>query len=184
MAASMTALNFTAVNSFRVSALKPAPGSVAGSTLAVLGRTEESSVSTSLAFGTGSGQGDHVVVQDRTLNAGASEELDLNAGLTDLLGVPSTGFTSIKYLRVQLITNPDATPDGSGLVIGNASATQFLGWFGAAAHTHALEKGGQPYVAGSPGGKAVSGSVKLLKLANSDGGNKTSYRITIVGVAA
>jgi len=183
MAATLTAATLTAKTSNRITASKPVPGSVANSALAPLSLSEDLETSFTLAFGTGSGQANHVVRQDRQLAAGASETLDLFAGLTDIFGVASTGFTNLKYLKIEQVANPSGT-NGSGLTIGNAAADQFVGWFGAAAHTHALEYGGMPYVAGSAGGKTVSNTVKNLKITNADGSNAITYRITAIGVAA
>lgn len=123
-----------------------------------------------------------LIIQDRTLAAGASEELNLFDGsLLDVQGI-AAGLTNLKGIVINVIANPSGTTTASGATIGNASATQATLWFGAAAHTASIEKDGAPFVGWSPTGKTISNTVKLLKVLNADGANTLTYRLTIWGI--
>ncbi len=93
----------------------------------------DTSFSTSITFGTAANQVDLMWHDERSLNASANEELDMN-----VLAGPhgSISFDKIKFMMIKNVSTTAAI-----LLLGNATGTQFLGPLGAAAHTHALNAG-------------------------------------------
>lgn len=131
----------------------------------------------SLTDGTGSGKGDLLFHDKRTLADGASEDLDLAGALSDAFGDTLT-FVKIKAL---IIKNLSATQT---LTIGNATSNAFVGPFGAATHTLKVQAGAQAVLVMDPVGYSVTaGTGDLLKIANSAGAS-CDYEIVIVGASA
>lgn len=129
------------------------------------------------ANGAGAAAAERCFLDERTIAASGSEELNLNDGsLVDPLG-GTLAFTGIKAIALQA-----AAANTNNVVVGNASATQFLGPLGAAAHTYTITPGGV-WVAHAPSaaGWPVSGTVKLLKLANSGAGTGVTFRLGLLG---
>lgn len=130
--------------------------------------------------GTGASQADLVWGDTRTLAASATEDLDLAGTLTAALGGTVT-FARVKAIMVT--ADPGNT---NNVVIGAASATQWVGPFGAATHTHSVQPGGV-YLAVAPGATAwpvTAGSTDLLKVANSGAGTGVTYSILLIGASA
>lgn len=139
----------------------------------------ELSYSGDMATGTGASQSDKIFSDQRTLNASASEDLDLAGVLTDLLGAALT------FVEVTAIFIKAAAGNTNNVVVGGAAATQFVGGFGAATHTWAIPPGGAFLVAAPVAGWAVgAGATDLLKIANSGAGTPVTYDIVIVGRSA
>jgi hypothetical protein len=130
----------------------------------------------SFADGTGLNQANRIWADARTLAASASEDLDLSGTLTDAFGATIT-LQKVKGLIVAA-----ASTNTNNVVIGGAAATQWVGPFGAATHTLAVQPGGvlalfTPAAAGYP----VTPTTDLLKVANSGAGTPVTYQIVIVG---
>lgn len=132
-----------------------------------------------LATGTGAGKADLIFSDTFTISASANTELDLNSLAGGALGETSA-FVAVKAIIVTALA-----ANTNSIVIGNASATQFLGPLGAAVHTVAVPPGGMFAVSRSDAtGWTVSGTVKLLRLANSSSGTSVTGSIIIIGASA
>lgn len=134
-----------------------------------------------LTDGTAANQADKVWSDTRTLAASTSEDLDLSGVLTGPFG------NTVSFAKVKSIYVSAASGNTNNVVVGGASATQFVGPFGAATHTIAVPPGGVFLIAGPAlaGIGAVSnGATDLLKIANSGAGTSVTYTIKITGTSA
>jgi hypothetical protein len=140
------------------------------------------SYSVDLASGTAAGQADRIFHDTRTLAASATEDLDLAGVLTDAFGATLT-FVRIKGLIVAA-----AAANTNNVIVGGASATQFVSWVGAATHTVTVRPGAVLALfagaADSTGYVTAAGSTDLLKIANSGGTTGVTYDVVVVGCSA
>jgi hypothetical protein len=139
------------------------------------------------ATGTASGQVDLVARAERTVAAGTYEELDLFGGLIldaagatitalkDVTGDAAT-FQTLRAIFVQIVTG------AVGLRVGGAATNPHTLWFGGTAPTHDLDATGPPFAAGGPLGKAVSATVRRVRLLNLDGAATLTYRVALGGI--
>lgn len=129
-----------------------------------------------LADGTGNNQASKVWRSTRQLAASANESLDLAGVLTDALGAVIT-FATIKVILV--FAKATNTND---VILGNAASNQFVGPFGAAAHTAAVRPGGAAaFFAPKTGWTVTAGTGDLLKVLNGGGSTVVDYDIVIAG---
>ena len=136
--------------------------------------------SLSLVNGVGAGQADKVYDDTNTLTASATLDIDLVGVLTDAFGA------TLSFARVKgLFVSADAG-NTNNVVVGGAAATQWVGPFGAAAHTVSVRPGGFVAFASSDatGWPAVGGASDLLRIANGAAGSSVTYSIVIVGSSA
>jgi hypothetical protein len=149
-----------------------------GTPSAALGKT----YATSLTSGTGAGSADRVWTDTRTLAASATEDLDLAGVLTDVYGATIT-FVKVKGLLVAA-----AAGNTNNVIVGGASATQFVSWVGGATHTVTVRPGAVFALfagdADANGYATAAGSTDLLKIANSGGTTSVTYDIAIIGTSA
>lgn len=131
-------------------------------------------IAVEFANGTGNGQANAMFSDYRALGSGASENLDLAGVLTDAFGTVLT-FTKIKAI---VIESDDAnTVD---ITVGNHATAAFLGPFGAAAHTLAVQPGGLIVLAAPKTGWAVTATTAdLIKVLA--GAAAVNYRIHLIG---
>jgi hypothetical protein len=137
----------------------------------------------SLADGTAADQADLIWHDQRTLNAGASEDLDLTALITVIFG----GTVSISFAKVKaiLIVNTSTTA-GHELLVGGAGAGQA---FATPFNNNAGAKVGvgpdSPLllVNKKDGWAVTAGTGDILRIQNS-GAAAVTYRIVIVGTSA
>lgn len=127
--------------------------------------------------GAGANQVNRIFSDQRTLGASATEDLDLAGVLTDAFGAVIT------LARVKAILVKAAAGNTNNVVVGAAAATQFVGFFGAATHTVAIQPGGAflivtPTAAGWP---VTAGSTDFLRIANGGAGTPITYDILILG---
>lgn len=132
-----------------------------------------------LATGTGLNQADLVFSDTNTLDASGTVDLDLNT-LLDAVG------QAANLARVKLLVVKAALANTNNVVVGGAIATQWVGPFGAAAHTSHVRPGGMacwcaPDAVGWP---VVNGASDLLRIGNSAAGTPVTYDIVIVGSSA
>lgn len=111
----------------------------------------------------------------RTLAASASENLDLAGVLTAFDGSTVT-FTKIHGIYIR-----PADTNTNQVVVGNAASNQFVGPFGAAAHTAAVDAGSTLMFTSKAGWTVTPGTADILKVANSGGGTGVDYDIVIFG---
>jgi hypothetical protein len=133
----------------------------------------------SLANGTGAEQADRVWDDTRTIAASGTDDLDLSGVLVDAFGATAT-FVKVKGIFVYA-----AAGNTNNVVIGGAAATQFVGPFGAAAHTIAVPPGQLFGITASTNGwPVVNAASDLLRIANSGAGTSVIYDIVILGTSA
>jgi hypothetical protein len=114
-----------------------------------------------------------------TLAASANEDLDLAGSLSAALG-GSAVFVKVKAIQV---TADEANTNN--VIIGGAAATQFVGPFGAATHTVAVQPGGTFMVVAPAAGWTVgAGASDFLRVANSAAGSSVTYKILVIGTSA
>lgn len=133
-----------------------------------------------LTSGTGSGQADLVWSDTRTLSASANEDLDLAGALVGAFGATTT------FVRVKAILVVADAANTNNVVVGGAAATQFVGPFGAATHTIAIQPGNAFFISatGATAWPVTAGSTDFLRVANSGAGTSVTYSIVIVGASA
>jgi hypothetical protein len=135
-------------------------------------------VAKEVSNGTGLDQANAVYVDDFSIAASGTLDIDLAGTLTDAHGNVLV-MTAVKEILVKADTT-----NTNNVVVGNAAATQFLGPLGAASHTVAVKPGGFYHVSEgySAAGWAVgAGATDLLRLTNSAAGTAVTGTIVIVG---
>lgn len=140
------------------------------------------SYSVDLTDGTSAGQANRIFHDTRTLAASATEDIDLAGVLTDAFG------TTITLARIKGLIISAAAANTNNVIVGGASATQFVSWVGAATHTVTVRPGATLALfagsADSTGYVTAAGSTDLLKIANSSSGTSVTYDIVILGCNA
>lgn len=128
--------------------------------------------------GTGAGQGNACYIDEFSIAASGTLNIDLSGSLTDRLGNPVV-FTAVK--AILLIA--DAT-NVNNVIFGNGT-NPFVGPFNAGADTVTIEPGGfMLLMTPSAAGWAVgAGSSDVIKLANSSSGTAVTGTIVIIGEA-
>lgn len=130
------------------------------------------------ATGAGASQMDRLFAAQRTIAASGTDDLDLTGtALQDILG------QNLALARVKLIAVYAATGNTNNVVVGAAASNQFVGPFGAATHTLAVQPGGSllllsPTAAGWP---VTAATADLLRIANSGAGTSVTYDVIIGG---
>jgi hypothetical protein len=134
----------------------------------------------SLDNGTGSGQVDIIWSDTRTIAASGTDDLDLTGTALQ------TAFgANLAFVKVKVIAVYASALNTNNVVIGGAAATQFVGPFGAAAHTIALPPTGLFLVAAPLlGWSSVAATSDLLRIANSGAGTSVTYDIAVLGTSA
>lgn len=117
-------------------------------------------------------QADLLWADSRSLADGASENLDLAAGLTSAFGASIT-FAEVTAIYV-------ANTGTTAITLGNAAANGFVGPFGAAAHTVSVPAGDMLLLTNAAGWTVTAGTGDILKVANAAGATG-SYNIVLVG---
>jgi hypothetical protein len=136
-------------------------------------------MATTLTFGTGSGQVNQVFIAQRTVGAGANDNLDLSGVLTSPIG-DSIAFTKVKLLVIA-IESPDGTKK---LKIGpNNVSNAFQGPFGAVTANVYLEMTNWLTLINEPvvGYTVTPGTADLLVI-NNPGAGAVTYDIAIFGL--
>jgi hypothetical protein len=136
--------------------------------------------SLALDNGTGANQVDKLYQDTNTLGASATLDIDLVGALTDVFG------TAFNFARVKGLFVAAAAANTNNVVVGGAAATQWVGPFGAAAHTIAVRPGGWFGIccADATAWPATGGATDLLRIANSAGGTSVDYSIVLLGSSA
>lgn len=134
---------------------------------------------TSWASGVGASQSDIVWGDERTIAASGTDDLDLSGSLVGALG-------TVVFARVKLLVVIASAGNTNNVVVGGAASAQFVGPFGAAAHTIAVPPGG-PFLIGNPsaaGWAVTATTADLLRIANGGAGTGVTYKILIIGGAS
>lgn len=131
--------------------------------------------------GTGAGKADRMFSDRRTLNASATEDLDLAGVLLDAFGAAIT-WARIKGLYIRA-----ADTNVNNVVVGAASSNAWATLLGATS-TLTLRPGATFGVttgaADATTYAVTAGTGDLLKVANSGAGTAVSYDIVIIGASA
>lgn len=133
-----------------------------------------------IANGTGADQADRLWHDTRTLAASATEDLDVVGSLTDAFGA------TFSPARIKLLAVIAAAGNTNNVIIGGASATQFVAGFGNANDVWSVQPG-DIFLATARGATAwacAGGSTDKLKIANSAGSTSVTYTIIIVAASA
>jgi len=130
--------------------------------------------------GTAAGQADRLFSDERTLAASATEDLDVAGVLLDRFGA------AITFARIRAMIFHGLATNTNNVIVGGASATQFVSWCGGAAHTITVRPGGTvAFIAPDTTAYAVTATTAdLLKVANSAGGTEVKYQIILIGASA
>jgi hypothetical protein len=138
--------------------------------------------STELDDGTAAGAADKVFSDTRTLNASATENLDLAGSLTDALGASLT-FAKVKALIVHA-----AAANTNNVVVGGDATTTFFGIFADETDAIVLRPGATLALfvgeADAAAYAVTAATADLLKITNSGAGTAVSYDIIIIGTSA
>lgn len=115
----------------------------------------------------------------RTLTASSTEDLDLAAVLTDTYGA------AITFARIRMIIVKAAAGNTNNVVVGGAATNTWVGPFGAATHTVAVQPNDiyMQVASGTTAWPVTAGTGDLLKIANSAGGTSVTYDIFLVGAS-
>ena len=128
--------------------------------------------------GVTAGKADKIFGDTRTILAAANDDLDLAGGLTDEFGVV------INFAKIKAIVIAAAAGNVNDVKVGGAAANQFVGPFGAAAHTVSVPPGGLLVLTAPANGWAVTAATgDLLRIANA-AGSAVTYDIVIIGTSA
>lgn len=134
----------------------------------------------SIPHGTGAGQADLLWTDRRTILASQNDDLDLAGTFTDIYG------QAVVFARVKAILVVADAGNANNVVIGNAASNQFLGPFGAAAHTYSVKPGDafSGTALGATAWPVTAGSADILRIANSGAGTSVIYDIALLGASA
>lgn len=133
-----------------------------------------------LADGVAADQANKIWSDTRTLAASATEDLDLAGALPDAFG------SLITFARIKLLAIYAAVANTNDVLVGGASANQFLSPFGDASDVVRVKPGGL-FLLVAPGATAypvTAGTGDKLKVANSAAGTPVDYDIILAGASA
>lgn len=132
--------------------------------------------------GTGAGQADVLFSDRRTIAASGTDDVDLNAALTDAFGA------SISLVRVKALLVSASASNVNNVVVGGAVSNQFASWVGDATDTIVLRPGGvfllATGAADTTGYGVTAATGDLLRVANSGAGSTVTYDIVLLGCSA
>ena len=130
--------------------------------------------------GAGASQANVLWHDKRQIAASGTDDIDLSGALVDALGVAAV------YARVKGLMVYAWPANTNNVVVGGAAATQWVGPFGAATHTVALQPGGLLTLAtvSAAGWPVVNAASDLLRIANSAGGTVVDFEIAILGASS
>jgi len=138
-------------------------------------------VSQVLGFGTGSGQINQLVMQERSLGPGLSETLDLYDGSTntppliDIMGA-TVAFRTIRGFALWIIDGGDS----AGLTVGNAASNANTLWMGGTTPTLTAYPDSGAIAMGQQAGKLVTSTARNVKVLN-NGAVSVTYLVAMAG---
>lgn len=127
--------------------------------------------------GTGADQANMIFMDQRTIAASGTDDLDLAGALTNAYGTTIT-FTSIKGLIVYA-----AAANTNDVHVGGSGSNQFLSWVGHSSDLVVVKPGGLlALINPQANGYAVTASTgDILRIANSAGTTGVTYDIILLG---
>lgn len=137
--------------------------------------TYVSNVSKVLKFTPGTAtiaQADLMWADSRSLTTGATEDIDLAGGVSDVFG-SLLNFAEVTSIYVENTGN-------TAITIGGAATNAFIGPFGAATHTVTIPAGDMVLMTNMAGWTVTAATGDILKVTNAAGATGT-YNIVLVG---
>ena len=133
-----------------------------------------------ISDGTAAGEMDILYVDQRTLAASASEDLDLAGGVTDSFG------DTLTFVDVRMICVKASADNTNDVRVGGTGANAFFSFMRTNADYVVVKPGGVLflYAPTDPGYAVTAGSADLLQIANSGGTTSVTYDIYIGGASA
>lgn len=134
----------------------------------------------SLANGTGEGKCSVFYVDEITIAAGATVNLDLAGSLTDVFGA-SIAFTKVRLIYIELTSSTGST--GSSISVGGHASAAFSSFFGDATDKIKIRLGGcmQLSCVDSTAYPVTATTADTLKIVNNDGSNPVIVRVGFAG---
>jgi len=131
----------------------------------------------SFTNGTAADQANMIFMDQRTIAASGTDDLDLYGGLTNTYGT-TINFTSIKGIIVYA-----AATNTNNVVIGGDASAAFINWVGAANDVINVKPGGMfALIDPNANGYAVTATTgDILQIANSSSGTSVTYDIILLG---
>jgi hypothetical protein len=135
--------------------------------------------SINLATGTGANQADKIWHDERSLNASATEDLDLSGALTDAFGV------TVTMARVKGLVIAASPLNTNNVVVGAAASNAWAALLNATG-TLTIRPGGVSahFATDATAHVVTAGTGDLLKVANSGAGSSVIYDIVVIGCSA
>lgn len=135
-----------------------------------------------LVNGVAAGQADKIFHDQRTLTAGANEDLDLNgASLADAFGV------ALAFVRVKGLIISAAAANPNPITVGGAASNGFVSWVGSATDKVSVRPGTTfALIAGAAdatGYSVTAATADLLRVTAGAGGNHV-YDVIVFGASA
>ena len=130
--------------------------------------------------GTTEDQMDLVYVDQRTLAASATEDLDLAGGVENSFG------DTLTFVDVRMICVKASSDNTNDVLVGGAASNAFVNWVSNSSDVVVVKPGGVLflYTPTDPGYAVTAGTGDLLKIANSAGSTSVTYDIYIGGTSA
>lgn len=180
----MTGGRLTASSTITALATLDPQGTASSSTVPDSKTSVSKAESVTLQYGTGSGQCNLIVCQERTITASNSETLNLFDGTLKGIYGEATGFQKVKFISIGIIDNPSTSVKASSITVGNAAANPNTLFMGGTTPTQTIYKTG-PAMRQGDGvtGVTVSGAACNVKILNNDGTNSATYRIVVAGIS-
>ena len=127
--------------------------------------------------GTAASQANTIWMDQRTIAASGTDDLDLYGSLTNAFGT-TLNFSSIKGIIVYA-----ATANTNNVIIGGDGSAALINWVGGSTDTIVVKPGGLfALIDPSAGGYAVTATTAdVLQISNSSSGTSVTYDIIILG---
>lgn len=135
------------------------------------------SKSFNITNGTGADQANMIFMDQRTISASGTDDLDLSGSLANAYGT-TIAFTSIKGIIIYA-----STANTNDVVIGGDASAAFVTWVGDATDTVVVKPGGM-FALVNPaanGYTVTNSSADILQIANSGSGTSVTYDIILLG---
>lgn len=127
--------------------------------------------------GTAANQANMIWMDQRTISASGTDDLDLYGGLTNAFGT-TINFTSIKGIIISA-----ASGNTNDVVVGGDGSAAFVNWVGAANDVINVKPGGI-FALMNPnanGYGVTATTADILQVANSSSGTSVTYDIILLG---
>ena len=130
----------------------------------------------SLAFGSGSNTFNTGVAFTRYLAPGASETLDLYAGLTEPIGGVTAAFRLVRAFALWVASGGDA----AGVTVAGGASNPFTFTLGGTTPTNTVYPSGAAFSGGCPAGTAVTSTARNVLVTN-NGAAAVGYTLFVEG---